>query len=237
MEDDSTNFNMNDFNNFLTQANESITCGPSCMEKEKSQQLEKNYLDAETNVTSAPEQLFTAKKEYITYTQGESGYNEYIDKELQTKSETITSSYQTKFNNSVNTIKTNIQIYDGLLINFNNVVDLYKKYKKENNDLEKKLKITHSDTLTNDRKNYYEDQGINRIKTYYYFLLFVYVFIVFVFLLSVFLVKTDVKLTIRLLILFLLIIYPFVCYWFFYFLHKIFGYIKGYFPNNVYRNL
>jgi len=237
MEEDSTNFNINDFNNFLAQANESITCGPSCMEKEKSQQLEKNYLDAETNVASAPEQLFTAKKEYITYTQGESGYNEYIDKELQNKAETITSNYQTKFNNSINTIKTNIQIYDGLLINFNNVVDLYKKYKKENNDLEKKLKITSSDTLTNDRKNYYEDQGINRIKMYYYFLLFVYVFIVFVFLLSVFLVKTDVKLSIRLLILFLLIIYPFVCYWFFYFLQNFFVYIKGYFPNNVYRNL
>jgi hypothetical protein len=234
---DSTNFNIDDFNNFITQASESIACGPSCKEKEKSQQLEKNYLDAETNVVSAPQQLFTAKKEYITYTQGESGYNEYIDKELQNKAETIANSYQTKFNNSVNTIKTNIQIYDGLLINFNNVVDLYKKYKKENTDLEKKLKITYSDTLTNDRKNYYEDQGINRIKTYYHFLLFVYVFIVFVFLLSVFLVKTDVKLRIRLLILFLLIIYPFVCYWVFIILQKVFLDVKSYFPNNVYGNL
>ena len=234
---DLSNFNIDDFNNFITQASESIACGPSCKEKEKSQQLEKNYLDAETNVVSAPQQLFTAKKEYITYTQGESGYNDYIDKELQNKAETITNSYQTKFNNSVNTIKTNIQIYDGLLINFNNVVDLYKKYKKENTDLEKKLKITYSDTLTNDRKNYYEDQGINRIKTYYYFLLFVYVFIVFVFLLSVFLVKTDVKLSIRLLILFLLIIYPFVCYWVFIILQKVFLDVKSYFPNNVYGNL
>ena len=73
---DSSNFNINDFNNFVSQANQAITCGPSCMEKEKSQQLEKNYLDAETNVASAPQQLFTAKKEYISYTQGESGYNE-----------------------------------------------------------------------------------------------------------------------------------------------------------------
>ena len=77
---DLTNFNINDFNNFLTKANETISCGPSCMEKQQSQQLEQNYLDAETNVASAPQQLFTAKKEYITYTQGESGYNEYIDK-------------------------------------------------------------------------------------------------------------------------------------------------------------
>jgi hypothetical protein len=234
---DLTNFNINDFNNLITQANESISCGPSCMEQKKSQELEKNYLDAQTNEVSAPQQLFTAKKEYITYTQGESGYNEYIDNELQKKSETITSSYQTKFNNSVNTIKSNINIYDGLLINFNNVVDLYKKYKKENYDLEKRLKITSSDTLTNDRKNYYEDQGINRLKTYYYFLLFVYVFIVFVFLLSIFLVKTDVKMSMRLFILFLLIIYPFLCYWVFNLLQKFFVETKNYFSNNVYKNL
>jgi len=234
---DLTNFNINDFNNFLTKANETISCGPSCMEQQQSQQLEKNYLDAQTNVASAPQQLFTAKKEYITYTQGQSGYNEYIDKELQNNAETITSSYQTKFNKSANTVKTNIQIYDGLLINFNNVVDLYKKYKKENNDLEKNLKIKSSDTQTNDRKNYYEDQGVNRLKMYYYFLLFIYVFIVFIFLLSVFLVKTDVKLSTRLLILFLLIIYPFVCYWVFNFLQKVFLRVKSYFPNNIYGNL
>jgi len=234
---DLTNFNINDFNNLITQANESISCGPSCMEKQQSQQLEKNYLDAQTNLVSAPQQLFTAKKEYITYTQGESGYNEYIDNELQKKSETITSSYQSKFNNSVNIIKTNINIYDGLLINFNNVVDLYKKYKKENIDLEKRLKITSSDTLTNDRKNYYEDQGINTLKTYYYFLLFVYVFIVFVFLLSIFLVKTDVKMSMRLFILILLIIYPFLCYCGLNLLQKIFVEMKSYFSNNVYRNL
>ena len=114
---------------------------------------------------------------------------------------------------------------------------MYKKYKKENNDLEKKLKITTSDTLTNDRKNYYEDQGINRLKMYCYFLLFIYVFIVFIFLLSTFLVNTDVKMRVRLFILFLLIVYPFICFWGFDLLQKILTYVKSFFPNNVYKNL
>jgi hypothetical protein len=234
---DLSKFNIDDFNNFISQASQSIACGPSCKEKEKSQQLEKNYLDAETNVISAPQQLFTAKKEYITYTQGESGYNEYIDKELNEKAETIVSSYQTKFNNSVNTIKTNIQIYDGLLINFNNVVDLYKKYKKENTDLEKNLKNKTSDTLTNDRKSYYEDESLNRLKIYYYFFLFVYIFIVVVFILSIFLVKTEVKVTSRIFILILLILYPFICYWIILLLHKLFEYIKSFFPMNHTNNI
>jgi hypothetical protein len=230
-------FNLNNFNDLMTQANQLLTCGPSCMQQQKSQQLEQNYLNAETNVVNAPQQLFTAKKEFITYTKGESGYNQYIDSQLQEKADEIAITYQAKINNDINNIKTEMKIYDGLLINFNNVVDLYKKYKIENDDLEKKLNVSTSDILTNDRKTYYEEQGINRLKTFYMFFLFIYGFIVLVFLIAIFLVKTNVKLSIRIFILFLLIIYPFVCYWIFHLLYELFLHIKSFFPNNVYRNL
>uniref|UniRef100_A0A6C0JK27 Uncharacterized protein n=1 Tax=viral metagenome TaxID=1070528 RepID=A0A6C0JK27_9ZZZZ len=233
----SNTFNLNNFNDLMNQANQLLTCGPSCMQQQKSQQLEQNYLDAETNMVNAPQKLFSAKKAYITYTQGETGYNDYMDKDLQEKADAIASAYQTKFNTDVSVAKNQINTYDGLVINFNNVVDLYKKYKRENNELEKKLKARSSDTLTNDRKTYYEDQGISRLKTYYYFLLFVYAFIVLVFLLAIFLVKTNVKITTRIFILFLLIIYPFVCIWVFHLLYKLFNYIKSYDPKNVYVKL
>lgn len=233
----SNTFSLDNFNDLMNHANQLLTCGPSCMEEQKSKQLEQNYLDAETNMENAPQQLFIAKKDYITHTQGDSGYNQYIDGQLQKKADEIATIYQGKINTDINNIKTEMKIYDGLLINFNNVVDLYKKYKIENSILEKKLKIKTNDTLTNDRKTYYEEQGINRLKSFYIFFLCIYYFIVLVFLLSMFLVKTSVKLGTRFLILIILIIYPFVCYWFFHLLYNIFLYIKSYFPNNVYRTL
>ena len=234
---DLSKFNVNDFNNLIKAANESISCGPACMNQKQTQQLQQNYLDAETNVASAPQKLFNATKDLITYTQGEASYNTYIDKELQKKAETIVTTFQNNFNDDVNSIVNNIKKYEGLLINFDNIFDLYNKYKSENSELQKNLKNKTSDTLTNDRKTYYQDEGLNRLKLYYYFFLFVYIFIVVVFILSVFLVKTEVKVTSRIIILILLILYPFICYWFILLLNKLFEYIKSFFHMNHTNNI
>lgn len=98
-------------------------------------QLEQNYLDAQTNVISAPQQLVSAEKNYITYTTGESGYNEFLDKQLEEKADTIAKSYQANFDSDVNIIKQKNKVYDGLVINYNNLIDLYKKYKIENDKM------------------------------------------------------------------------------------------------------
>lgn len=232
-----SSFNLNNFNDLINQANQLITCGPSCQQSQTSSQLKQNYLNAETNMISAPQQLFNAQKEYITYTKGVSGYNEFMDKELQTKADAIANTYQKKIDDEINVIKQKIQTYDGLSTNFNNLVDLYKKYKKENHMLETKLKDKSSDILTNDRKTYYEDQGISTLNTYNYFLIGVYAFIIIVFLLSIFLVKTSVKLSGRIFILILMVIYPFICYGFFHLLYKMYNRVKEYLPSNAYRNL
>ena len=231
---DLSNFNMNDFNNSINLLNQSVSCGPSCMNEKKAQELQQNLLAAEKNVVSAPQQLITAKKDYVTFTQGQSAYNVLNDSELQNQAIAIANDFQKNFNNTVKTITENINSYQGILINFDNIYDLYKKYKNDNADLENLLKMNYSDTLTNDRKSYYEDQGINRLKLYFYFFLFIYIFVVVVFILSIFLVKTNVKLSSRILILILLILYPFVSYWIIHTLYKLFHYVKRFFPNSVY---
>ena len=231
------NFNLNNFNDLINQANQLISCGPSCSKNQTTTKLEQNYLDAQTNMVSAPQQLITAQKKYITYTKGESGYNEFQDKQLEEKADTVANSYQIKFNSDVEIIKQKNKIYDGLVINYNNLIDLYKKYKIENDKMIYVLKNKSSDILTNDRKTYYEDQGITSLKTYYFMFLCFYVFIVVVFLLSILLVKSNFKLSTRFLILFLMVIYPFICYGFFHSLYKLFNNIRSYFPSNAYRTL
>jgi hypothetical protein len=228
---------MNSFNDLINQANQMLTCGPACMQNQKTSQLEENYIDAETNMVNAPQKVYLAKKELITYKDGESGYNEYIDKELISQADAIASAYQEKFNTDINNIQNSINTYKGLFVNLNNVFDLFKKYELENKELEKTLKIKSSDILTNDRKTFYEDEGIGKLKTYYYIFLFIYIFVVIVFLLSTFLVKTSVKISTRIFILFLMIIYPFICYILLEILKYIYTHIKYFFSSNVYRNM
>ena len=232
-----SNFNLNNFNDLMNQANEIISCDSSCQQQQTSSQLKQNYLNAETNMISAPQQLHNAQKEYIINTQGVTSYNQFIDKELHEKADKIANTYQKKIDDDISTIKNEIKTYDGLLVNFNNIVDLYNKYKDENHKLETNLKNKSSDILTNDRKTYYEDQGISKLNTYYSFLIAAYAFIALVFLLSIFLVKTSISFMVRIFILILIVIYPFLCYGFFHLLYKLYNHIKGFFPSNAYRTL
>ena len=80
------------------------------------------------------------------------------------------------FEDEVNKIKTQLETYNGLLINITNVGDLYKKYKLENIELFNELKEDTNDILTNERKTYYEEQNIDRLRFYYsYFMITIYV--------------------------------------------------------------
>ena len=231
------NFDLDKFNQLINQANQSISCDETCMQNKKKEELGQKYSEAQTNVVSAPEKLYSAKKEYIVFTEGEGAYNEYINNELQQKANEIANKFTTKFDNDVNLLDTYIANYNGLLINFNNVVDLYKKYKMENSDLEKKLKSLSSDIITNDRKTFYEDEGLENLKKTYYIFAFIYFFIVFIFFLSIFLVGTNISLYSRIGILVLLIVYPFVSIWLYNAVKKLFTYAGKYVPKNVYTSL
>jgi hypothetical protein len=235
--DNLNNFDLNKFNELMNQANEAISCDDACMQKKKEEELHKQYLEAESNVQTAPQKLTIAKKDYITFTQGQNAYNEYLDNELQNQAVKITKNFESNFNNSVSILDTNIANYSRLLINFNNIVDLYKKYKSENAVMKQKLKTLSSDLITNDRKSFYEDEAIERIKMYYYFLLLIYIFIVVVFFASIFLVDTNVTLSVRVGILILLIVYPFVSFWIYTLITQMINNIYVYLPKNVYTTL
>jgi hypothetical protein len=230
-------FNMDEFNTLLQTANETLSCDATCQQKKKEEELNRNYLDAESNVINAPGKLYFAQKDYITFTKGEAGYNQYISNKLEEESNTIVTTYQEKFNETIKMIKNLFNTYNGLSVNYNNVYDLYGKYKKENDDIENKFKSTVSDTITNDRKTYYEDQVLDRLQNYYYFFMFIYIFIVIVFLVALFLVDSEFKLRTRIVIFILLILYPFICYFIYQIGEKIINYVNSFLPKNVYKNL
>lgn len=230
-------FNLDNFNDLINNANNIISCGPDCMNQKTTTDLREKYLTAQNNEKTAQYQVFDATKNYVTFTQGESGYNDYLDNELGTKAEAISRDYNTKFSNSINLIKGKINTFNGLFLNVSNVSDLYKKYKSENDFLENKLKNQSADIITNDRKTYYEEEGIGKLHNYYYFLLLIYIFILVVFLLSSIFVTTSVSIFIRILVFCFLLIYPFLLMIIFNFIKNMINRIKDYLPSHAYRNI
>lgn len=164
-------FDMNKFNVLVNQASDAVMCDSECRKERETDKLKQNYLNSQTNLASGPNQLQVAEKNYVTFTKGASGYNDLLDERLQEKAQEIADKFTVYFNDDSEKIKTQIDTYEGLLINFKNVAELYVKYKKENEKLVKDLKDETNDVLTNERKTYYEDQKIDGLKGFYYYIL------------------------------------------------------------------
>ena len=230
--------NLDKFNNMIDQATQAVSCGSDCQNQQTSEELKQKYLNAQTNLATAPNNVYVARKNYIVYEEGLPAYDELIYSELTQKAESLSSYYQTNFTDEYENINFNINTYSGLLINLINVFDLYLKYKKENIELFKQLKDETSDILTNDRKTYYQDQGINNLNFYYhYFFLLIYIIVVLSYVVYNFMYTSQLSIIVRGVILVLMILLPFLSTWI---LEKIVTFIYdvyNWLPKNMHKQL
>jgi hypothetical protein len=145
------NFNFTDFNKLIEQAKQAVMCDSNCQKEKTAQELKEKYLASQQNLLSAGSQEVEAKKNYVVFTQGELAYNNQQQDDLHTQAQLIVNKFNENFNTYLQQIKLQIDSYNGLIVNFKNVVELYIKYKEENKILTQKVKDNSSDVLTNDR--------------------------------------------------------------------------------------
>ena len=231
------NIDVNKFNDFLDNANNVLACDSNCQEKKKKDELKKKYLEAKTNLLTAPNQVETTYKNYLTYSKGDSAYNEYRENELQKKAETIILTFKSNFKDEIEKAKESYDTYTGLLLNFTNIVELYKKLVKENGALTLAVKNMSSDLLTNDRKTFYEDQSIDNLAFYHTIILIIYIIFLIGFAVSIFVFPSTSSKGSLIAILLFIIIYPFICIKIFTFLYHIKDIIMGIFPKDVYSDI
>ena len=231
------NIDVNKFNDFLDNANQILSCDSKCQEKKKISELKKKYLESKTNLLTAPNQVETSYKNYLTYTQGDTAYNEYLDNKLAEKADNIISIFQSNFSEAIKNASESYNTYSGLLLNFAHVVELYTKLLKENVLLELEVKNKTSDVLTNDRKTYYEDQSIESLHFYYIVLMIIYIIFLLGFVVSIFMFPSTSSKSSLIAILVFFIIYPFICMRLFKFFIEIYNKITGVLPSNVYKDI
>jgi hypothetical protein len=225
------------FNSLIDKATEAVMCGPDCQKDKTSSDLKQKYVAAKTNLHTAPNQVQVAAKNYYTFTQGEAGYNEYLEKELNDKADKIASEFKNNFDADVSKATAEIETYNGLAINFTNVFDLYTKYKMENDELEKELRSTTSDILTNDRKTFYEDQGIDNLNFYYSFVRIIYMIIAIGFTVSMFMFPSQLSFFKKIGIIVLLALYPFISTKVLSWVIQLYYAIINVLPKNMHRSL
>jgi hypothetical protein len=231
------NLNLNKFNSLINQASNAIMCDSDCQRKKQAESLKQKFETAQANLATAPGQLQVAERNYVTLTQGETVYSELQDQQLSEEAEKISDQIRELVTAAAAEITTDIESYNGLIINFKNVVELHHKYLMENIRLEKDLKNEIDDVSKNDRKTYYENQEIDNLKYYYtYFFMFIYAICVICFIIFGFIYPSQTTVVKRLFIFIGLLILPFLSTWLLGSLIKFIYYLYSLLPKNVYKS-
>jgi len=229
-------FDINKFNSFLDAASKTIACDSACQKKKEAENLKNKYLNAQSNLLLAEPQYETSKRNYYTYISGQGGYHDMMETEFNKKADAIVAKFTQLIDIDTKKINTQLETYHGLLSNYNNVNDLDQQYKSENAKLFKQLKSDTNDIYTNERKTYYEDQEIDRLKSVYsYVFVVIYVIIVILFVIFNFTYQSSFSFWKRVGIFIFLLILPYISTWILGRFIQLIYWLYSMIPKNMYK--
>ena len=197
-------------NDILNQTIAAIQISPEAQRQETLSNLEQKYLTSQTNLQIAPLDLEKNKKNYYVFKSGEAYYYDMREADLKKMAEQIKQQIVNKFSEETSNAKTMNSYYNTALINSKNTNELYEEYLKKNLELEKTIKNSHGDVLTNDRKTYYESEAIDSAKLWHKLLMGCYYILVVTFVISIFVSNSEMSRIKQVVILIALVLYPFI---------------------------
>ena len=222
-------------NELLEKSSQAMMCGPSCQKIKVTEELKQKYLDAETNMQTAPIKLEQSKKNYYIYTEGRPYYNNMKEEELKAKADKVSELIEENFNNEVSSSNTMNTYLNTALINSENTKELLKEYLEKNQVLKLKLRERHGDILTNDRKTYYETDALNTLNLWHRFFWYIYYILVIILILALILFTSNLTIIKKIIIAVLFVFYPYYITYIYLWLNSV--YISIRIPKNVYNDL
>lgn len=224
-------------NELLEKSSQAMLCGPTCQKLKVTEELKQKYLDAETNIQTAPIKLEQTKKNYYIYTEGRPYYDNMKEEELNKKASTISELLKENFNSELSSANTMNTYLNTALINSENTKELLKEYVDKNQLLKLKLRERHGDILTNDRKTYYETEAYERLVLWYRFFWWIYYIVVLMLILALIFSRSGLSLIVKVVLSIVFIFYP---YYIDYIVKWIYGkimWLQSKIPKNVYNSL
>lgn len=229
--------NQDKINDLLNKSAEALLCGPDCQKMKITDELKQKYLDAETNIQTAPIKLEQTKKNYYVYKEGRPFYDNMLEDELKQKAEKISELLGESFNEEVSSANTMNQYLNTALINSEYTSELFKKYTSDNQELKLQLRNSRGDILTNDRKTYYETEALTQLKLWYRFWWYIYYILILVFTIALFVSPSQLTMIKKVVLFVLLIFYPYYVDYIVRWVQGLYMSIYNRLPKNVYNDL
>ena len=224
-------------NQLLELSSQELICGPDCQQKKISTELKQKYLDAQTNLQTAPINLENTKKNFYIYSEGGAFYDNMREEELQQKADKISTLVSENFNSELSDANVMNLYLNTALINSKYTKELLENYLEKNQKLKLQLKERYGDILTNDRKTYYETDALTTLTFWYKLFWYIYYVLVIMLILSFIFSSTDFSRITKIIISVLVIFYT---YYIDYIVRWVYGLWKlliSRLPKNVYNNL
>jgi hypothetical protein len=223
-------------NYFITEMEKTINCDAECQSKKKGEKLLRNIMVAKSRVESAPYDLKAAQEKYAVFSGSEKALTDQQLADLQKEAQQTVNEFKEQQDAIIAELEAQLETFSTNRMNFQNVLELYINYRKENLKLKKELMNTENDTLVNQRKTYYHDQEVDGLKMYYYYIIFViYAVSVICFAAFSFIYGSGIDWRKRFAILIALVFLPFlsttILKYFIYIVYRIYDIL----PKNVYK--
>ena len=223
--------------NQLLETSQALVCGPDCQKQKVSEELKQKYLGAQTNLQTAPINLENTRKNYYVFTEGRPFYDNMLEEELKQKAEQIAILLSENFNNEVKDANVMNIYLNTALINSKYTKELLQEYLEKNQILKLKLRETHGDILTNDRKTYYETDAYDNIVLWYRFFWWIYYIVVLMLILALLLSPSSLTWMKKIIVLVLFIFYPYYITYVVNWIYDQYLWIQSKIPKNVYNSL
>ena len=224
-------------NQLLELSSQELICGPDCQQQKISTELKQKYLDAQTNLQTAPINLENTKKNYYVYAEGIPFYNNMLEEELQQKANKISTLVSENFDSEISDANVMNLYLNTALINSKYTTELLENYLEKNKNLKLQLKERYGDILTNDRKTDYETDALNTLTFWYKLFWYIYYVLVIILVLVFIFSSIDLPKMTKIIISILVIFYT---YYIDYVVRWVYGLWKlliSRLPKNVYNNL
>ena len=204
-------FDINKLNALIEQASGALSCDANCQKDQQIASLRQKIEEAVDNQKYAPQRVNKAVKDYIVFSKGTPVFNDYQTDTLTKEAQEDVKNYTAQFEDIAAQTQTSLDSYKSLLLNYTNLSTSYEQYYAENQRLLQQFNKATSDTNTNQRKTFYEDENIKSLDYYYSIIRFLYVIVLVVY--CYFFISRSFSLFsfwLKLIVLIVMIAYPFV---------------------------
>jgi hypothetical protein len=199
------------------------------------------YNRAEDNLVNGPQNLGNATYDLIDFRDGRQGYDKFIGNYLTERVNEMVTILKAKLAKEMEDATYLNQVYETAWKNSRNTVDLFEEFKKENKGLERKINDDHSLISKNQRKSFYEDDKLGRMKSWNKIISWVYFVLLILYILFIsFFSSYSTKIKIILVVFFFTFpyfihtLYIPVFLWFLTVLYNIYDY---FIPKDIYMTL